>query len=330
MSDRTNSKYTVAVGIPTYNNAETIRKTLESLLSQTRKPNRIIVVDASNDRTPDIVRNVSESSEIQIEYHRQSDRGRGVGAARQDIYELLEEDVLACLDTHQVVDENWLEKRMKFHRNHPEYDALSSTHSNDVERPIENVKDPNFLVQSNCSILKSALDRVDGWDPWMSRGEDWDLKIRLWTSGGETYVKSGLESKSLTKDDAEEAFGKILERPSSIDFIRKYGLWYISFHPIHLLGELASVFSIIAFAAALILAVIWSSLAIGLLSIPLIGSLTYLYMKSFRGQSTLSNLQMNHVIIALRFFILGYTMLRKLLTAQDREWNSSGFVPDSR
>lgn len=120
-------------------------------------------MDASSDLTPDIVREVDSETEVPIECHKQSDQGRGVGGARSDIYSLVEEDILACLDTQKRVGPEWIEKRLDFHRENPEYHILSGISStNVVDRPANDPKDLNFLRQSNCSIRKSALDRVDG------------------------------------------------------------------------------------------------------------------------------------------------------------------------
>ena len=322
------SDLSLAVGIPTANNESTIRETLESLVDQTVQPDRIIVVDASTDETPDIVRAVNEETIVPIELHKQSSRGRGVGGARQDIYELLEEDVLACLDTQKRVGSQWIAKRLKFHRECPEYDILSGTQS-DVNRPAEGVKDTDFLRQSNCSIRKSALDRVNGWDPWMARGEDWDIRIRLWTSGAQSYIKGDLSCEFIERDDPKSTFRKILNRPSSVEFLRKYGIWYIRLHPIHPLGDIISLCSLVVIPFSLLLGAVWSPLALLLLLGPFLGSLAYLYMKAttFGSPRSLTDLRPFHAIIAVRFFILGYTMARQIIKYSDHDWNYSGFSP---
>lgn len=321
----------LAVGIPTANSEDTIENTLESLVEQTVQPDRIIVVDASTDSTPDIVRAVDERATVPIELHHQSDRGRGVGGARQDMFDLLEEDVLACLDTQKRVGPEWVETRLRFHRENPEYDVLSGMRSEEqIDRPASGPKDTNFLRQSNCSIRKSALDRVGGWDPWMARGEDWDLRIRLWTSGARSFIKSDLGCEFVERDDPESAFRKILSRPSSADFLRKYGSWYLRFHPIHPLGDIASLVSVLVIPLTVLLAVVWSPLALGLLLGPLAGSLTYLYLKAFRGEKGLTDLRPFHVVIAVRFFLLGYTFTRQLVRSSDHDWNYSGFDPRER
>jgi len=318
----------IAVGIPTANNEATIRETLESLVNQTVQPDRIIVIDASTDATPEIVRAVDEETEAPIELHKQSSRGRGVGGARQDIYELLEEDVLACLDTQKRAGSDWVAKRLEFHHKHPEYDILSGIRSGDrIDRPAEGPKDMAFLLQSNCSIRKSALDRVEGWEPWLARGEDWDLRIRLWTSGAKSYIKSDLGCDVIERDDLKSTFWKHLRRPSSAQFLRKYGIWYLRFHPIQPLGDIASLCSLIAIPVALLLGAFWSPLALLLLLGPLLGSLTYLYMRYENHPSGLTDLRLVHFVFAARFFVLGYTMVRAIVQSGDHEWNYGGFDP---
>lgn len=319
------SKLSFAVGIPTHNNEYTIRETLESLISQTRLPDRIIVVDASDDRTPDIVREIDETSDVPIELVSQS-KGRGVGGARQEFYDRLEEDILGCLDTQKRVDEDWVERRLDFHASNPEYAVLSGAGVDDeLDRPASGAKDPYFLRQSNCSIRKSALDTVDGWDPWMGRGEDWDLRIRLWTAGSQAYVKSSLGCEFIESDSPTAVVTKIFARPSSVDFLRKYGRWYLQFHPIHVLGDLSSLVSLVALFVAPLMAFIWPIGALATLAVPLLGSVTYLYVKTFRGRRGLTDLRPIHLVVMARFFVLGITALRQLVTSSDTAWNYGGF-----
>lgn len=325
----TERRLSIAVGIPTANNEETIRDTLESLIDQTVPPDRIIIVDASTDSTPAIVQEVDSETTVVIECHKQSDRGRGVGGARNDIHSLLEEDILACLDTQKRVGPEWIEKRLDFHYENPEYDVLSGMRSDSVvDRPASGPKDPNFLRQSNCSIRKSALDRVDGWDQWMGRGEDWDLLIRLWTSGAQSYIRSDLACEFVAEDDTATAFTKILGRPSSVDFLRKYGRWYVSFHPLHVGGDVASAVSLLLFPISVVLGVLWSTLAFALLSVPALCAGFYTYQKAFRGDADMTDIRPRHGVLAIRFFLLGYTSVRQLVVSRDHDWNMAGFDPE--
>lgn len=326
----TQHNLSIAVGIPTANSEDTIRETLESLIDQTVSPDRIIVVDASTDSTPDIIQEVDSETPIPIECHEQSNEGRGVGDARKDIYSLLEEDILACLDTQKRVGSEWIEKRLNFHCENPEYDILSGISSDDnIDRPANGPKDTNFLRQSNCSIRKSALDRVDGWDQWMRRGEDWDLLIRLWTSGAQSYIRSDLACEFIEEDDTVTAFTKILGRPSSINYLRKYGRWYISFHPLHVGGDIASAVSLGLLPISILFGVFWSPVAFALLLVPVFCAGFYTYQKVFCGDTDLTDIRPQHSVLFIRFFLLGYTAIKTLIISRDHNWNMTGFNPEN-
>jgi glycosyltransferase involved in cell wall biosynthesis len=322
---RNSSELTFAVGIPTYNNDQTIAKTLESLLSQTHPPDRIIIVDSSDDKTPDIVQKMSDASDIPIELIPQSDRGKGVGSARQDIYNELNEDILGCLDTQKRVDRDWVERRLEFHACNPEYDILSGAPIEGVDRSCDNIKDPYFLRQSNCSIRKGALDMVNGWDRQMARGEDWDLRIRLWMANAQAYAKSSLSCEFIQSDSRTSVLTKIFTRPSSISYLRKYGWWYLQFHPIHVFGDLSSLVSTIALFITIPLGFVSPVGALFTLSIPILGSVGYLYMKVFRNRRDVTEFRLGQLVIMLRFFILGITALRQLFISGNTNWKYDGF-----
>lgn len=69
----------VAVGIPTRDNAATIAQTIESLRAQTRRPDRLIIVDESSDDTREIIRSYADEAWV-IEIIDQPQDGMGAGA----------------------------------------------------------------------------------------------------------------------------------------------------------------------------------------------------------------------------------------------------------
>lgn len=228
----------VTVGIPTYNCAATIERTLQSLLGQTRPPDRIVVVDASTDSTPGIVTRVSGEAAVTIDLFEQSEDGLGVGRARQDIYERFDGDLLVCLDTNLIVDEEWLARRIEFHEQNPDFGVLSGSPLAGVDGEVTSGAD--YLRQANCSFQRSALDRVNGWDPWFPRGEDWDLNIRLRKAGVRAYARSDLAAEPIDEEAPNQEFHKLLNRPSSVPFVLKYGFEYFADHPSHPLGDTLS------------------------------------------------------------------------------------------
>jgi hypothetical protein len=174
-------------------------------------------------------------------------------------------------------------------------------------------------------MTKEVLDRVNGWDPWMARGEDWDLRIRLWRAGIQSWVCSELGCEFIEFDEPTNVITKIFDRPSSVDYLRKYGFWYARFHPVHVLGDVASLVSLLVLIVAPILAVVGSFAALGLLIVPVLGTVTYLYVKTFRGRRCLRDFEFIHLFVLPRFFVLGITAAEQLLDEGDYDWNYGGF-----
>ena len=321
-AEQTDMALSVTVGIPTPNNAETIRETLAQLLMGNRVPDRIQIVDASTDETPETIERVASETAVDIRCADQQETGRGVGAARQQIYHQFEGDILACLDTNIRVDETWLQRRVQFHARHPEYDVLSATPLADADGEVRDPKRGYYFNQNNCSITRGALDRVNGWDPWFQRGEDWEMGIRLWRSGARMYAMHELDGEPMTPDSLSEDVRKAANRPSSVAFLRKYGLWYLTFHPTHVLGDVASV----ALVLAPVLAAVSPALTLGsvLVSVLLTTAFLYFYFVPHRNGSLL---RLSDVRKIPHCYLFGYTAFREL-RAGDFPWNCGGLDHD--
>lgn len=90
----------VTLVIPAYNAASHIRRALESVLAQTRRPDHILVVDdASVDETVDIVRGFTDQG---VQLIKRSRNG-GPGAARQSGFDRVNTPLVAFLDQ----DDEW-------------------------------------------------------------------------------------------------------------------------------------------------------------------------------------------------------------------------------
>ncbi|MFB6078507.1 MAG: glycosyltransferase family 2 protein [Halarchaeum sp.] len=312
----------VTVGIPTRNNEDTIRETLTQLVEGTRPPDRIVIVDASDDRTTQIIGELAAESEVPIDVYGQSKQGRGVGRARQDIYEQFEGDLLACLDTNVQVDDTWLERHVAFHEANPEYDVLSAAPLRDVDGPVTDPKRGFYFQQANCTVTREAIDRIRGWDPWLPRGEDWDASIRLWRSGARAYARNDLSGETIDDTEDQTAVDKALQRPSSVAFLRKYGLWYARFHPVHPLGDSLSLVSILGLVATPLVAVVAPTVSLTMLIGVVLVVLCFLYfdLVAHYDRWWIHPRDFRDVP---RFFVFGYTALREFV-AGDRPWNYGG------
>ena len=97
----------VSIIIPTYNEADDIRETLESLIALDYEDKEIIVVDASKDETPKIIKNYpSDQVKLIIQSRgkgRAAARNEGIMAARGEIVIILNADVRLPKDFIQCI-----------------------------------------------------------------------------------------------------------------------------------------------------------------------------------------------------------------------------------
>lgn len=324
-----NAPIKATVGIPTMNNALTIERSLRQLQKQTRLPDRVIIVDNSSDSTQNIIENISTKLDFSVDIYQQPRHGRGVGAARDKIHQQFDGDLLLCLDTNNSVNNKWVETHIKFHKNNPSYGVLSNSSDTGVDRSIQNPLRSEYFGQSNCSIKKSALEVTDGWDPWFHRGEDWDLRIRLWTAGVKSWAKNDIASNRFEQNVTSEIGSwfrtKVLFDPSSVQFLRKYGLWYIRFHPLHVIGDFASIVGIISLLLAPIGMLVNTLLTVIQILIPLLLSIGFMYYKGPRKRGKFIPAA-NEVGSLLVFYALGLSAIKNLMRiGKHEDWNYKGF-----
>ncbi|ARN56397.1 glycosyltransferase family 2 protein [Sedimentisphaera salicampi] len=94
----------ISAVLPAYNSAERIGRTIQSVLSQNRPPDEIVVVnDGSTDRTSQVVRSFGKRVKL-IEQQNQ-----GASAARNAGIKAAEGDWIAFLDS----DDEWLERHLE-------------------------------------------------------------------------------------------------------------------------------------------------------------------------------------------------------------------------
>lgn len=189
----------IDVVIPVYNGEKFIRQALDSVVSQTCRPDRIIVVDdGSTDGTGDIVR--SFNSEICIDYFRKINGGlssaRNTGLGRSC------SDFVAFLDS----DDEWypdkLEEQLKTFREseiqnlgvvYCEYGIiddngnLSDNHyvlrSDPAARGnvFDALLSANIITGSGSGVMvkRKCFDQTGLFDENLGACEDWDMWLRL-------------------------------------------------------------------------------------------------------------------------------------------------------
>lgn len=182
----------VVAAIPCYNGATTIVACIRSLKSQTRQPDRVLVLDdGSTDNSAEL------ASEAGAEVLSPGENV-GLSAARNLLWQGTDADVIVFLDADTVAKPDLIERLLRRY----DSDGVGGVGGQAVEARIENIydlwrkhtaaqtlgdevsEDSPMLLGLCCSYRRSALEKVSGFDPFFrSNGEDHDIGIRLRKAG---------------------------------------------------------------------------------------------------------------------------------------------------
>jgi glycosyltransferase involved in cell wall biosynthesis len=186
----TTTKPLVSVVLPVWNGADFIQSALESIFAQTYTALEVIVVDDhSTDRTPEVLRQITD--------HRlrvmRLDRRVGGGAARNVGIQAARGSFVATMDADDVSDRQRIHRQVEFLRTHTDH-ALVACAFDCVDatgRVLDRVYPPsddadlrrlliraNPLAHSALLLRRDALEEVGDYDE-RSLAQDYDLYFRL-------------------------------------------------------------------------------------------------------------------------------------------------------
>lgn len=183
----------VSVVIPTYNRAELLARSVESVQRQTYKKWEIIIVDDCS--TDDTEQMVKEFEDYRIRYIRNK-KNMGAGASRNRGAGLARYEYIAFQDSDDVWRCDKLEKQMEYMSNHYEYDMVYCSFlkhysdGNEIIVPnrqtgnrqgdmrttllINNmIGTPTILIKKECVMM------CGGFDEELRAIEDWDFVVRV-------------------------------------------------------------------------------------------------------------------------------------------------------
>lgn len=182
-------RYNISVIIPTFNRQHLISRSLDSVLSQTRPADEIIVVDdGSSDDTDDLIQQCYPS----VRYLYQDNRG--ISSARNYGINQAKGDWLAFLDS----DDEWLpqklEKQLVALQQMPGYRIIHANerwlrNGSPKKQQAKHRKYGGYIFQrclplcvispSAVVIHRSIFDQVGLFDPSMTVCEDYDMWLRI-------------------------------------------------------------------------------------------------------------------------------------------------------
>ena len=186
----------ISVIIPTHNNAEIIKETIESALNQTFKDFEIIVInDGSTDNTADVLRPYINSGKIIYLYQDYS----GPTVARNRGIETSKGKYIAFLDSDDLFMPTKLEKQVNFLNENDDYamaytDAYEFSGTNIINKSKLATNDRNtmsgmifeylingcFIFMSTVLVKRSVFEDVGYFDPNVGYTcNDWELWQRI-------------------------------------------------------------------------------------------------------------------------------------------------------
>jgi len=121
----------VSIIIPTYNEAHDIRQTLDSLIALDYENKEIIVVDASKDETPKIIKSYPSD---QVRLIIQS-RGRGRAAARNEGIMAARGEIIIILNADVRLPKDFIQRILKHYEAGADYVLVESRITNIEELP---------------------------------------------------------------------------------------------------------------------------------------------------------------------------------------------------
>lgn len=228
----------VTVVISTFNRAKYLREAIESILAQSVRPRRIVVVDdGSTDNTADLVAGFLDK----VEYVRMENGGkaRALNFALQTITTryvwFFDDDDAAYPDALRNLlrpfhDEPSLGFSFGSYSKARTEDRLLSAESHAVPYQYSNLpqEEQKLRLFRNCSIMMSgslistdAIRRVGGLNARLIRSQDYDLMVRLAAAFSFSYCNSSVYV--LRDHDGER--GNQQSRHAHTDRLKKWAIY---------------------------------------------------------------------------------------------------------
>jgi len=194
--------YTISIGLCVKNSEATIKAAIDSVVNQDfpTKHIEIIIVDGnSQDRTMSIINEAI--SRIKLDACIFSDRGEGLGSARQIVVNNARGKYIIWVDSDVILAKDFVRRQLKFMeensqvgmaRGKNEYVESGKNLLADIQSVLFSMLDVVYMGATICKT--KALREVNGFDVRIKgAAEDIDLKIRMVLKGWKTATN--LEAK---------------------------------------------------------------------------------------------------------------------------------------
>ncbi|HUU53897.1 MAG TPA: glycosyltransferase [Armatimonadota bacterium] len=187
-------KRTVSLITTLYNEADSIRAFIQSVIDQSREPDEIIVCDAgSTDGTVRIVREyIEEGFPARLIIEKGANRSRG----RNRAIEEAKGEIIAGIDGGCAAARDWLSRLVAPFESDDPPDVVAGYYEPDTDTALEDAiavatvpdaseVDPETFLPSGRSVAfrRDAWERVGGYPEYVDYAEDTDFGLRLKAAG---------------------------------------------------------------------------------------------------------------------------------------------------
>ena len=181
----------IGIAIPIGDWSPLFARSLTSIRHQQNADISIAVLDASGDRR---VRDDIENSGLSFAYEREGPDG-GQTAAISEGWNNLDSDIVAWLNTDDLLIDGVLEEVVRVFRDNPDIDVYygHSTISDkdgrilglhpEVGPPSKLLYRSNIISQPSCFVRRKAVEDIGGLNNSLDYTMDWDLWVRLYKAG---------------------------------------------------------------------------------------------------------------------------------------------------
>jgi glycosyltransferase involved in cell wall biosynthesis len=183
----------VDVLIPAYNAAVTLREAVESVLAQSERDIRVVIVnDGSTDDTGELAADLARTD---ARVHVVTTQNQGIVEARNEALRHAGAEFIACLDADDVAFPSRIERELAYLAEHPECVAVGSgvEHVDEHGAPLSGMTQPPppesadparapalepYIIQSTLLARRAHIEAVGGYRH-VPNSEDSDLFWRL-------------------------------------------------------------------------------------------------------------------------------------------------------
>ena len=218
------------VVVITFNYAHYLTEAVESVLAQTRRPQLLVMDDASEDDTPAVMERLMTRAGLDARYVRAASN-QGLSRTRNAAAGMVATEWLVYLDADDWLAPNYVEHGEEWLATHRELDALTTDMEivrngrrhrrfiSSVPASWPKLLKANSIVQTSF-IRTSVVRALGGYDPGLDF-EDWDFWIRALKGG---YRIGRLQGAHVFRREHGSNKSKLCDEPRATRQIRdKHG-----------------------------------------------------------------------------------------------------------